>query len=46
MGQQTYIKTKYCEQIHKLGHIKADDFNVFVENAIDEKIGREMEESK
>ena len=46
MGQQTYIKTKYCEKIHKLGHIAADEFNVFVENAIDEKIERETEESK
>lgn len=46
MGQQTYIKTKYCEMIHRLGHIKADEFNVFVENAIGEKIEREMEADK
>lgn len=43
MGQQTYIKTKYCEMIHKLGHIKADKFNEFVESAIEEKIEREKE---
>lgn len=40
MGQQYYIKTEQCEQIHELGHIKAGAFNEFVRLAIDEKIER------
>ncbi len=40
-GQQTYIKTDQCEQIHKLGHIKADEFNEFVHDAIAYKINAE-----
>jgi len=43
MGQQTYIKTEYCEQIYSLGHINANKFNMFVENAIKDKIERENE---
>lgn len=46
MGQQTYIKTKYCEQIHNLGHINSNKFNEFVENAIEEKLEREQEVNK
>ena len=40
MGQQYYIKTEQCEQIHGLGYIKSDVFNEFVNLAIAEKIER------
>lgn len=42
MGQQYYIKTEQCEQIHELGYIKADAFNEFVNIAIREKIEHSM----
>lgn len=38
MGQQYYIKTEQCEQIHELGYIKSDVFNEFVRIAISKKI--------
>ena len=40
MGQQYYIKTEQCEQIHEIGHIKSGEFNEFVNLAIAEKIER------
>lgn len=42
MGQQYYIKTEQCEQIHELGYIKSDVFNEFVNLAIAEKIERDL----
>lgn len=43
MGQQYYIKTEQCDQIHELGHIKSSVFNEFVTKAIYEKIEHELE---
>ena len=43
MGQQTYIKTKHCEEIYKLGNITQSRFNLFIEVAIAEKIEREKQ---
>ena len=43
MGQQTYIKTVQCEKIHELGCITQKRFNEFVNDALAEKIEREMQ---
>ena len=43
MGQQTYIKTKHCEEIYKLGNITQNRFNEFISDALAEKIEREKQ---